>query len=104
MKNLIRPLVFSVIIFLASAGAGMANDIYIPNKKNISAQQEQRLLEIQARLDEIKALDKSKLTKADRKDLRAELTELKKEARRGGGIYLSTGAVVIIVLLLILLL
>ena len=66
-----------------------------------------RVEEIKARVDEIRAMDKSNLTKADRKALRAELKDLKKEANAastGGGIYLSVGAIIIIILVLILIL
>jgi Flp pilus assembly protein TadB len=103
MKNVLRTLAFTLILFVSSlSGNAYANGL--PTEKAPTAQQEQRLLEIQARVDEIKNLDKSTLTKAERKELRTELTALKKEARKGGGIYLSTGAVIIVVLLLILLL
>ncbi|MCM2301449.1 MAG: hypothetical protein NDI80_02380 [Flavobacteriaceae bacterium] len=56
------------------------------------------------RLDEIKALDKSTLTKAEKKELRKEVRAIKAELREtSGGIYLSVVAVLIIVLLIVLL-
>ena len=58
---------------------------------------------IETRLVEIRNMDKTNLTTVEKKELRKEVKELKKEARRNG-IYLSIGAVIIIVLLLILLL
>lgn len=68
-------------------------------------QKEVRLEEINARVQEIKAMDKSQLTKEDRRELRAELKSMKKESRAmGGGIYLSVGAIIIIILVLILIL
>lgn len=59
-----------------------------------------------ARLKEIRDMDKSNLTSSERKALRKEVREMKKEVKRDGskGIYLSVGAIIIIVLLLILLL
>ncbi|RFZ90150.1 hypothetical protein D0C36_23200 [Mucilaginibacter conchicola] len=65
-----------------------------------------RCEEIKERVEEIKAMDISQLTKADRKELKAEVKELKKEAQAmgGGGIYLSVGAIIIIILVLILIL
>jgi len=64
-----------------------------------------RVEEIKARVNEIRAMDKSNLTKVERKALRAELKDLKKEANAaGGGIYLSVGAIIIIILVLILIL
>jgi hypothetical protein len=59
------------------------------------------------RLNEIKALDKSTLTRTERKELRKELRSTKAEMKQsssGGGIYLSVGAIIIIILLLIILL
>lgn len=59
---------------------------------------------IKERLEEIKDMDKSSLSKEDRKELKHELKDLRQEARRAQGIYLSVGAIIIIILLLILIL
>ncbi|HWZ05070.1 MAG TPA: hypothetical protein VNX40_15745 [Mucilaginibacter sp.] len=80
-----------------------------PNKDAIAAmtteQKQARIEEIKARIAEIKAMDKSQLSREDRKELRTELKADKREARAmGGGIYLSVGAIIIIILLLILIL
>jgi hypothetical protein len=57
-----------------------------------------------SRLNEIKAIDKSKLSSLEKKQLRKEVRETKSQLREiGGGVYLSVGAIIIIVLLLILL-
>ncbi|TDD77069.1 hypothetical protein [Flavobacterium caseinilyticum] len=57
------------------------------------------------RLDEIKAMDKSSLNSAEKKELRKEVRVIKEELKSSGnGIYLSVGAIIIVVLLLILLL
>ncbi|WP_228779962.1 hypothetical protein [Aquiflexum lacus] len=57
------------------------------------------------RLEEIKKMDKSSLTKAERIELRKELRETKKEiTRNNGGVYLSVGALILVIVLLILLL
>lgn len=66
------------------------------------AEKKARAEAIKERVYEIRAMDKSKLTKEERKALRAELKDMKKEARAIQGIYLSVGAVIIIILLLIL--
>ena len=64
--------------------------------------------DIQARLDrlvEIKEMDKSNLTSAEKKALRKEVRATKAYlAENGNGVYLSVGAIIIIILLLILLL
>ncbi len=67
-------------------------------------QKKARAEEIQRRVYEIRDMDKSDLTREDRKELRKELREMKKEARAIQGIYLSVGAIIIIILLLILIL
>ena len=57
------------------------------------------------RVDEIRAMDRSKLTRVERKALRKELREINTELKStGNGIYLSIGAIIIIILLLILIL
>ncbi|CAM4162640.1 hypothetical protein [Flavobacterium weaverense] len=57
------------------------------------------------RLEEIKAMDKSSLNSAERKELRKEVRTIKADLKSSGnGVYLSIGAIIIIVLLLILLL
>lgn len=71
---------------------------------NSEAIKEANLVRIKARIEEIRDMDKSTLTSADRKALRKELRLLGKEARNNGGIYLSVGAIIIIILLLILIL
>lgn len=71
----------------------------------LTPEQKARLEAIKNRVDEIKAMDKSNLTKAERKALKEELKGMKKEAKAiRGGVYLSLGAIIIIILLLILLL
>ena len=60
---------------------------------------------IAERLIEIKAMDKSNLKASEKKALRKEVREMKKEDRaNGSGLYLSVGSIIIILLLLILLL
>ena len=61
---------------------------------------------ILVRLDEINAMDKSKLKALEKKELRKEVRAIKSELRvkSNSGVYLSAGAIIIIVLLLILLL
>jgi hypothetical protein len=57
------------------------------------------------RLNEIKDLDKTSLTSAERKTLRKEVRTLKHEMKETSrGVYLSVGAIIIIILLLILIL
>ncbi|MBP8793223.1 MAG: hypothetical protein KBE41_02600 [Lutibacter sp.] len=49
------------------------------------------------RLDEIKEIDKSDLSRAEKKELRTEVRAINKAVRSSGnGIYLSAGAIIII--------
>jgi hypothetical protein len=55
------------------------------------------------RLDEINAIDRSKLTAPEKKQLRKEVRSAKKELNElGGGLFISVGAIIVILLLLIL--
>ena len=57
------------------------------------------------RVEEIRKMDKSNLTRVEKKALRSELREMKQQARvLEKGVYLSVGAIIIIILLLILIL
>jgi hypothetical protein len=57
------------------------------------------------RLKEIRDMDKSNLSRADKKSLRKEVKEIKTTMRTtSNGVYLSIGAIIIIILLLILIL
>ena len=71
----------------------------------INKPKETRAIELHTRLEEIKATDTKNLTRLEKKDLRREVREIKKElAAMSGGVYLSVGAIILIALLLILLL
>ena len=73
--------------------------------KELTTEQRAELNRIISRVDEIKAMDKSKLSREEKKELRKELKEMKKKANSmSGGVYLSVGAIIIIILLLILIL
>jgi hypothetical protein len=57
------------------------------------------------RLQEIKDMNKENLSRAQKRDLRKEVKQIRKEMKATSkGIYLSVGAIIIIILLLILLL
>lgn len=75
-------------------------------KKELTTEQKATLDSIENRVNEIQHMDKSKLSKEEKKELKMELKTMKKQAKAlgGGGIYLSVGAVLIIILVLILIL
>jgi CHASE3 domain sensor protein len=72
----------------------------------LTEQQAVQIEQIKRRVEEIKAMDKSDLTREERKALRSEVKDMKKQANAiaNGGVYLSVGAIIIILLVLILLL
>jgi hypothetical protein len=98
---------FLSLLFLvtAIAPASMGKDIVKDKKKSeVTAEEQARLEEIKLRVEEIRAMDFSELSKGELKEVKTELKELNKEAKQnGGGIYLSVGAIIVILLVLILL-
>lgn len=94
---------FGLIIIL------LTSPILAANLKNVTDPQPKYSPEVQRivdRVNELKEIDRSTLTKAERKDLKNEVRELKDEANaaNGNGVYLSVGAIIIVILLLILIL
>lgn len=69
-------------------------------------QKQARAAEIEKRVQEIKDMDKSNLSRLERKDMRDELRNMNKESKAigNGGIYLSVGGILLIILVLILIL
>ena len=60
---------------------------------------------LELRLNEINAMDKSKMKSTENEQLRKEVKSINHKMRDiGGGVYLSAGAVILIVILLIVLL
>ncbi|TDO21624.1 hypothetical protein [Pedobacter duraquae] len=104
MKKLLYSLAL-VFMFSISASSVMAADKTDKNKTELTVEQQAQLTRITNRVEEIRHMDKSHLSRAEKKELRKELREMKSQARAmGGGVYLSVGAIIIIILLLILIL
>ena len=80
------------------------------NPKEISSNSASRSddsVSLYNRLYEINDMDKSDLSRADKRVLRKEVKSIEKKIQRmssGGGFYISAGAVIIILILLIILL
>ncbi|WP_461788476.1 hypothetical protein [Pedobacter sp.] len=103
MKKIIYPLLL-VCTLLFNFNFAYANDDK-SKAKELTTEQRAELNRIISRVEEIKAMDKSKLSREEKKELRKELKEMKKKANSmSGGVYLSVGAIIIIILLLILIL
>ncbi|WEK18927.1 MAG: hypothetical protein P0Y49_19320 [Candidatus Pedobacter colombiensis] len=104
MKKLVYT---AALIFTLAIGANTVSASDKTNKAatEMTAEQKVQLERITTRVEEIRDMDKSNLSRAEKKELRKELRELKSQARAmGGGIYLSVGAIIIIILLLIIIL
>lgn len=100
LKKIISALLITMCIGMISPAFAAGENPVTGTPKSAN---ELRGQEITNRLIEIKNMDKSTLTISEKRELRKEVKEMKKDRRRNG-IYLSVGAVIIIVLLLIILL
>lgn len=117
MKTL-RPMLLSiatgVALFLAVPAATAETlgrkqvQLNTKNFAKLSEQDQQCVLELQSRIADVLATDRSSLSKDQRVELRNEWKTLKGEMdqynRNGSVIYISTAGLIIIILLLIILL
>lgn len=95
--NVLRSLLVIAVLALATPTVNAA-----PVADPI--EQKEQVQRLQNRLEEIKAIDKSTLSKEEKKALRGEVKQIKKEMKAiSGGVYLSVGAILLIALLIILL-
>lgn len=118
MKTVKLVTVFSAFLFVLSSFSAKAIDLPFADKPSIEINQEafeqlddatqQQVLVLTARLSEIYDMDRSELTKSERKAIKKELSQIKKdieeinETSHGGHVvYLSTGGLIILILLLI---
>ena len=98
-------LVLSTACFSANASSTKSN-----LKESVAVmtdeQKQARIEAIKSRVDEIKDMDKSELSRHEKRDMRTELRTMNKEAKviSNGHIYLTLGGVIVIVLVLILIL
>ena len=89
-----------VFLLTAFSPVAMAKDGKEPSP--LSLEDELRLEEINERVSEIKAMNFAEMTKTEKKEIRNELREINKEAKRvGDGVYISAGAIIIILLILL---
>ncbi|MGM0944077.1 MAG: hypothetical protein ACQEW9_02775 [Bacteroidota bacterium] len=87
--------------FLLAAPDGTGKD---SKKEELTPEQVEALERIENRVEEIRAMDFSEMSRVEKKEIRAELKTLKAEAKaNNNGIYISTGAIIIILLLILIL-
>nr|WP_294893964.1 hypothetical protein [uncultured Pedobacter sp.] len=101
MKKLMY-IAFSFIMLLSTVNIASAND---KGDKTLSAAQQVKLEQLTNRVEQIRSMDKSNMSRAEKVALRTELKQMKKEANgiSNGGIYLSVTALLVIIILLLVL-
>ncbi len=105
IKNMLRIASLAMLIAIA-VPANSSIIVPAPSQTNSPARTEDpRAQQLLQRLEAIKGMNKSELTRLEKKSLRKEVKEIRKELKEvKGGVYLSVGAIIIIILLLILIL
>jgi len=101
MKTITRIQMLLVMLSIATTFPAFADNAPVGNKDVKDAKTEM----LTNRLKEIKEMDKSNMTRTDKKALRKEVKETKAALKASNnGVYLSVGAIIIIILILILIL
>ncbi len=104
MKNLFKPTLLVVLMCLTLASTSEAFSKN-PRKANTEIISEAEAQKLTSRLDEIKAMDASSMTRKQKRELRHEVNAINETLHtKSGGVYVSVGALIIIILLLIILL
>ena len=101
-------LMFSVPAFSMSNPSKLSHN---PSSENeVIPFTEEEVRAIERRVMEIKEMDRSELTREEKKALRIELREMRRDIKERdehhhhqGGIFISTGAIILILLLIIIL-
>jgi hypothetical protein len=111
MCKYLSALLFIFVLHQPAASAGPAGELAtLPPRNAVAtmteAQKAARLAEIDNRVKAIKAMDKSNLTKEERKGLRMELRRLHKETLSIGhrNLFISIGATILVIVVLIIIL
>jgi len=104
-KKMLRVVPLALLLAIAIP----ANSVIVAPKAAHSTSspttEDPRAQQLLQRLENIRDMNKSSLTRSEKKDLRKEVKEIKKEMKAiKGGVYLSVGAIIIVILLLILIL
>ena len=99
-------LIAFIMIFMISASTfaatGSKKPVTLPNTENKLPSEEVRRLT--SRVEEIRDMDKTGMSSIEKKELRKELKEIKKNVRSDGGVvYISAGTLILIIILIILL-
>jgi predicted PurR-regulated permease PerM len=100
-----KKLIYVALSFFLLIGSVNVASATVKNDQPLTEQQQAQLQKITNRVDEIRDMDKSNLTREQKRVLRTELRTMKTQANAisNGGIYLSITAILVIILLLLIL-
>lgn len=101
MKKLIY-IAFSFVMLLTTVNLASAKE---KNNNALTTEQQAKLNQLTTRVEQIRGMDKSDLSREEKKALRTELKQMKSEANAigNGGIYLSVTALLVIIIILLIL-
>jgi uncharacterized membrane protein YvbJ len=104
MKKTILIALMMVFMLGTTVAFASASDLKsnepVATENKLSAEEVNRLLN---RVEEIRKMDKSNMTSLEKRELRKEIKDIKKNVRKHGEIiYISGGAVLLVILILIL--
>jgi hypothetical protein len=100
-KKILRVASFVMLLAIALP----ASSATVSEAKGTVKTENARAQVLTQRLEVIRGMNKSEMTRLEKKSLRNEVKDIKKEMKTmSGGVYLSVGAIIIVILLLILLL
>ncbi|AXY76440.1 hypothetical protein D3H65_21645 [Paraflavitalea soli] len=105
-----RTLLFSIALLITAGNLYATSSANGLDKEKIArmteAEKDARIAAMKSRVEEIRDMDRSTLSRSERKELRRELRDMNKEARAigRGGVYISLTGILIIILILILVL
>jgi Zn-dependent M16 (insulinase) family peptidase len=105
-----KKLIFLVIVVVFTMGSTLTFAAKTNSDKSaVATKTENKLSEEEMnryikRVEEIRNMDKSEMTKAEKRVMKSELKEIKKNVKKGGGtIYIGGSTLLLIILLIILL-
>ncbi len=106
-KNLLFVFITILSLNTLTSFAGIndsnAKNLTVPDKteNKLSAEEISRLTN---RVEEIRNMDKTDMTAKEKRDLKKELTTIKKNVKRSGGYFYIGGSTLLLIILLIILL
>jgi hypothetical protein len=90
-------------VYAARPGSESATDKTVNSRKTEKKLSDEELTRLKKRVEEIKEMDKSKMTVKAKRDLRKEVKEIRTNVRKDGGgyIYIGGSTLLLIIILLI---